>query len=38
MYYQSNCLKQHSTEWWEVVKYTHVLQFSLERGNLSTEG
>lgn len=36
MHYQSNCLEKYSTKGWEVIEYTHVLQFSLERRDLQT--
>lgn len=36
MNYQSNCLEKYSTKRWEVIEYTHVLQFSLQRRNLQT--
>lgn len=37
MNYQSNCLEKYSTKRWEVIEYTHVLQFSLQRRNLQTQ-
>lgn len=37
LYYQFNSVKQHATKRWEVIKYTHVLQFSLEWRDLSEE-